>query len=379
MKKTLLFYPHNFLEMSSGTHRRFYEIAEYLKSRNHDADLLTLDGFTNSWDEASLARGKVFFNNIYICRWKAELKKRIAEKISSVSGKPALSDFATSALRSVLRQLLKKNSYHIFLNSYVYWEKLADEFPANTVKCIDIHDLITLNEHMRSGSRDFRLGRMFQQEINAINKYDYAFSISEEEMLLLQPFCSRAQFINIPVTFKENFSGKNIYKFDAIFVGSDNPFNKQGIVWFLNKVYPLLPRTMTFAVVGKVARDIEAKPNLALIPFAENLDAIYDVARMVICPILGGTGLKVKVVEALAHGKPLVTTPEGLSGILQKNDNGCIVAHNPEAFAKAMIRLASDQQHYSSVLKEGRTFFLEKFSRNASWKKLDGLFDPLSH
>lgn len=119
------------------------------------------------------------------------------------------------------------------------------------------------------------------------------------------------------------------------------------------------------------------KPSLILplFRFAENLDSLYADARMVICPVLAGTGLKVKVVEALAHGKPLVTTAGGLSGILQKNGNGCIVANKPEAFAEAMIRLLSDEQYYTSVVNQSRSFFLEKFSRKMSWKKLDRLFE----
>ena len=348
--------------MSSGTHRRFYEIAEYLKSRDLVADLLTLDGFTNSWDEASIARGKVFFKNIYVCPWKPELKKRVLNKLVTFSHRASLNDFVTPALRSMFRELLKNNFYDFFFNSYVYWAGLADDTPTKIVKVIDLHDFITLNEHMRVGTRDFRLGVMFQQEVNAINEYDYALSISEEEMLFLQPFCSRAQFVNIPVTFNENFTDKNAYKYDAIFVGSDNPFNKKGITWFLNTVYPLLPDTMTIAMVGGITKYFEIKPNITFIPFAENLDAIYADAKMVICPLLSGTGLKVKVVEALAHGKPVVTTTGGLSGILQKEQNGCILADQPGSFAQAMIRLMSDQVHKAAVSNQGRTFFLKKFS-----------------
>ena len=372
-KRILVFYPHNFIEMSAGTHRRIHEIAEYFKERNIIADLLSIDGFTNNWDEDSLRTAKLFFRNIYISKWRPDLAMRIKGKWPIFRSND-LSDFAVYSLRSTLKNILSTNEYNIFFNSYVFWGKLADLFPNNVVKIIDIHDFVTLNEYMQRNKPDFTAGAMFQQEIQAINKHDHAVSISEEESLILQPFCSHAQFTTIPVSFSEKFTEKSGHKYDAVFVGSDNPFNVKGLTWFMNTVYPMLPRTMTLAMVGRITRCVEPKPNISLISHPESLDDIYADSRMAICPLMNGTGLKVKVVEALSFGKPLVTTTWGLSGILQKNNNGCILANEPAAFAQAMARLISDQQYFVDAVTQARSFFREHFTRNVCWNNFDSLF-----
>jgi glycosyltransferase involved in cell wall biosynthesis len=369
-KSILVFYPHNFFEMSSGTHRRIHEIAEYFKQRNISADLISIDGFTNAWDPEALEKGKVYFRNIYPCAWKPDPQNR-PKKSFLMSRERALYDFTTESLRSKLKELIDRNAYDFFFNSYVFWANFADLVPDSVVKIIDLHDLMTLSEFMRSNDKEFRFGMMFQQEVNAIDKHDFAISISEEETLVLEPFCTRARFINLPVSFNDNFRNNSRFTYDTMFIGSDNPFNEKGIRWFMEKVYPVLPPELRIAIVGKVTRFVEQRQNITLIPFAEQLDEVYFGTKSVFCPLLDGTGLKVKIVEALSYGKPIVTTKWGLIGILQKENNGCIRADEPDAFARAIIKLVSEKDYYEMLSAQSRTFFLQKFRRDSCWARLD--------
>ncbi len=352
-----------------------FELAEYFRDRQVAVDLISLNGFSSRedrWDEDSLKRAESYFGRLFTCDGRPTFWNRVKLHLTAARNR-SLFDFRTPALTGIFNSVVKSNRYDFFLNSYVYWEKLADDMGNGIRKIIDMHDFITLNHHFQSGEARFRLGKMLEQEVNALNKYDYCLSISEEESLLLQPFCTHAKFIDLPMSFIPQFSTYQRFQFDLMTVGSDNPFNKIGMRWFMNEVYPLLPPSLSIAVVGGIANRVIRRPNIQPIPHACNLEDIYQKARVVCCPVQSGTGLKVKVVEALSHGKPVVTTTAGLSGILQKKNNGCLVADDPRRFADSIVALVMDQSLYNAVAEQSRSFFLQKFTRETCWPKLDSI------
>lgn len=369
-KRLLAFYPHNFYEMSSGTHRRFYNLMEYFKSRGFKADLLSIDGFTNRWGTDAGRRD--FFETINTCRWNPSLVRKGAIARQMLRGR--LPDFAVCGLPEEFRRMYSAWDYDFVLVSYVYWASLAEAVGEHTVKVIDLHDFITLNQYISKGRGEFTLGRMFEDEVRAISGFDCALSISEEETLALEPFCPETRFVNVPVSFDPAFLEEGGYEFDLLFVGSDNPFNREGIAWFMDEVYPLLSPELRIAVVGKMSGFVEKKDNVTLVESVPELEGYYRRSRVVGCPLKGGTGLKVKVVEALSYGRPVVTTGWGLSGIIRKKGNGCLLADSPEEFARAVERLCKDNEEYREVKDKGKDFFLEHFSTSVCYDRLDTVF-----
>lgn len=369
-KRILIFYPHNYFEMSSGTHCRFDGLVRYFKDRGFLLDLVSISGFTNRWDEISLQKGKAFFDNISLCEWKPRRKwyQFFRKKMG------LLVDLTLPEMRTAFRKFLRYRKYDFVLISYVFFERLVDEIQGESLSVIDILDFTTLNEFLISKKTTFTFGAMFEKEVNAINKFDYALSISEEETLMLEAFCSHTEFVETPMMFPERYQSAGDYNFDIMFIGSDNVFNRDGMDWFMGRVYPLLPKTVRIAVVGKIGNFVETKPNVRLIPCTTDLDAIYRVSRVVMCPLKAGTGLKVKVIEALSYGKPVVTTKWGLTGIISKENNGCILADSETSFADALLELLVNSDHYHSVRQQGIDFFRRKFTLKACWGKLDSIF-----
>ena len=355
------------------------EITEYFKDRQVPVDLVSLNGFSSRddrWDEDSLKRAESYFERVFICDGRPTFWNRVKLRLPTAWIR-SLFDFRTPALTGTFKSVLKKNRYDFFLNSYVYWGNLADYMGNETRKIIDMHDFITLNHHYWSGKKEFRMGRMLEQEIGALDKHDYCLSISEEESILLQSFCAHAKFVDLPMSYPVRFHAQESVSYDLVTVGSDNPFNRAGMRWFMEEVYPLLPPSVSIAVVGGIANRLERRQNIRAVPYAENLDDIYHKAKIACCPVRSGTGLKVKVVEALSYGKPVVTTTAGLSGILQKEENGCMVADDPRRFAQSIMSLLHDQNVYKTVTEQGKSFFLKKFTREACWPKLDSIISSI--
>lgn len=161
-------------------------------------------------------------------------------------------------------------------------------------------------------------------------------------------------------------------EFDLVYVASDNRPNQLSSAWFFDKVYPLLPRTIRLAVVGKItAHVLPNLPNVTLIPYVEHLATVYTNARVALTPMLVGTGVKVKVVEALSYGLPVVCTERGLDGLPVKNNNGCLLAETAEEFAQHIIQLLEDQAFYKRQSEMAKKTFLQCFATEEVAKRMD--------
>ena len=148
---------------------------------------------------------------------------------------------------------------------------------------------------------------------------------------------------------------------------------------------PLCRRHWRVTVCGRVWRwldrdepDVvrEAKrAGVQRIDFAEDLDGLYARTRISVCPMQGGTGMKIKTVESMARGIPVVATVNGVDGFADKSENGCLVADSPAEFAAGMDRLLEVSAFYESRKRRMVEYFNRHFSRSVVGPVLDELFE----
>ncbi|MBI5561763.1 MAG: glycosyltransferase family 4 protein [Deltaproteobacteria bacterium] len=372
-KSVLVFYPHDFYEMSAGTHRRVYDLLAYFKNRGFTVDLLSINGYTNRWTERDAGR-RDSFDSIRLCEWRPSMTDWLGFAASRLLG--GLPDFSIKPLRRAMRELTASRRYAFVVVTYGYWGALADCVADGPVKVMNFQDCLTLSYYMAKGAGRFTLGRMFEGEVRSVSKFSCALSVSEEEALLFKPFCQETSFVNVPIFCPRRFprrpgAGSG---FDILFVGSDNPFNRGGMAWFMDEVYPLLPQGVSMLVVGRICRHVGKKDNMTLIERLDDLDGAYAGARLSICPLKGGTGMKVKVVDSLSYGIPVVTTSWGLTGMLQRRGNGCWTADTPGEFARGITTLLNDSGAYDRLRGQAEAFFDGHFSTDIAYGNLDAVF-----
>ena len=90
--------------------------------------------------------------------------------------------------------------------------------------------------------------------------------------------------------------------------------------------------------------------------------------------MISGTGVKVKVVEALAHGLPVVCNLRGTDGLPNKRLNGCLVSDDPATFADNIITLLGDQDLYVTQSALAKQLFNNSFSKSVIYHELDSAF-----
>ena len=85
--------------------------------------------------------------------------------------------------------------------------------------------------------------------------------------------------------------------------------------------------------------------------------------------------MKIKVIDSLARGIPVVTTLWGVDGFSDKHNNGCLVHDDPVEFADAINRLVRNDELYNHTAETARFYFREYLSLEANQEKLNKIFD----
>src|SRR5690606_11765618 len=138
----------------------------------------------------------------------------------------------------------------------------------------------------------------------------------------------------------------NTYEGDPVYVMSDTLLNQQGYAYFVRRVLPRVravdPR-FSLRVVGTGCAAVRPADGIDLVGPVDSLADVYAGARFAVCSLIGGTGQQVKVVEAMAHGLPVVALDDlAARSPIVDGVNG-LVASDADAFAAACLRLWSDR------------------------------------
>ena len=373
--KILYFYPENPLLFTQGNNARANKLLEYFKSRNIEVDFVGEETkeFTNEDSKKLVKNGLVkrAFLLLLFRRSKNQLKYFFFKSLPRVINRE-LKDFDRVKPKQSIqfKKIISENNYDYIIISYGYWHKLIDKIDKKNAKLIiDTHDFLT---SQFQNNKKFNLGRYFETEIKILNKFDEIFVISIDEKFTL------SQFIKKPIhIIAHGLPAKNIIKnkeIDVIYVASDNEHNVAAAKWFFEKVYPLLTKNIKITVVGKITKYINDYENVTKIGFINDLDDAYATSKIAICPMLSGTGLKIKVAEALSFGLPIVCNERGIDGLLNKTKNGCLVTNNEIEFANNITKLLENSDYYSEISNEAKTFFNETLNSDVVYKNLDAIF-----
>jgi len=109
-----------------------------------------------------------------------------------------------------------------------------------------------------------------------------------------------------------------------------------------------------------------------------DLEPVFDAARMFACPLRFGSGIKGKLLTALALGLPIVTGSIGAEGMDLTDDRTCLLADTPEAFVDAVARLDADDELWARLSTAGREHVEATFGLDVVDRQVRAVFGPLS-
>jgi len=126
---------------------------------------------------------------------------------------------------------------------------------------------------------------------------------------------------------------------DLFFIGAlDWLPNQEGLLWFINNVWPRIHKkysNLKFYLAGRNAsaeiKSIKA-PNLVFLGEVENASNFMQSHSIMVVPLFSGSGMRIKIIEAMALSKAIITTSMGLEGNPAKNNEHILIANNEEEF-----------------------------------------------
>lgn len=390
MKRVLYFFPDDITRQNAGNKARALNLLKYFSDRGFTVDFASVndDRAINAKDRAiSFLKDHDVTANIYLLPRKPGknnpvfyfLRYKLWDLFYYLFAFPLWSNipaYLTLKLKNAFKQILRQNSYDYIIISYVHSAGLVSDrsLTGGARLIIDTHDFLTAQF---KNKRNFNLGATFADEINRLNTFDEIWAISPEEEYVFNQFC-KPLVRYIPMMMDappENLKPASDRKYDLIYVGNDNEHNILSIKWFFKEVYPLLPSTLRILMIGKITNHIGDDYPVEKILFAESLIPYYADSKIALCPMLQGTGVKIKVVEALAFALPVVCTSRGVDGLPHTQNNGCLVSDNAGQFAQNIKTLLSDGELYLQQSSQATTLFNNYFESNAVYKLLDKTFN----
>jgi polysaccharide biosynthesis protein PslH len=159
-----------------------------------------------------------------------------------------------------------------------------------------------------------------------------------------------------------------------LFTGSmHHPPNPNGVRWFADEVWPAVIRELPQAklvIVGRgpqrKVRPLAARQGIEVVGPVPSMAPHFERATAVVVPLLSGSGTRLKILEALASGRAVLSTTVGAEGLELAAGTDLLVEDDPERFARAAVRLLTDAQLRGSLVEAGRAAVLERYD----WRQL---------
>ena len=209
--------------------------------------------------------------------------------------------------------------------------------------------------------------RMRRFEAWACEQASLCLTITEEDAQRVRHLAPDAQVSVSPAGVDlERYSPRPMSEEEGtvVFVGAlDWPPNIDGIRWFRTKIWSRIAQavpTARWIVVGKTPPpDIlhwpEEDRNIHVTGFVEDVRPYLHSASVVIVPLRSGGGMRLKILEAMAAGKAVVSTPMGVEGIPARAGEEIVLANPDRSFGVEVIRLLQDSAERKRIAKAART------------------------
>ncbi len=162
--------------------------------------------------------------------------------------------------------------------------------------------------------------------------------------------------------------------------------NLEGIRWFLNHVWPCVCRAVPSASLHIAGRGAPAKARRWLRGHMVSFDGEVEDARsymasmnVIIAPLFAGSGLRIKIIEAMSIGRTVVATPVAVSGLPARDRREIIIAAEPGSFCSALTEALQDPVLRTSTAEAAVALVQNRYNNLARTAELLEFYKDLNH
>ncbi len=290
--------------------------------------------------------------------------------------------FKDKKLKKKITELLDQNIYDTVIFESIYTLPYIDLFINKGCKVIlRAHNVEHEIWNQLSQQASFFLKKWYFKklsdqlrnfELNELKKLDGIIAISEEDAKFFHQFTPKVNVTAIPTAVKTDFNVPNYELNDFYFLGAmDWRPNKEGVQWLLDKVVMQGLKVVRLHLAGKSLKKGEiTHPSVVCHGEIENAKDFIDQHGICLIPMLSGSGIKIKLLENMAMGKPIISTTEGVRGVPVENGKHVIIADNPEEYRSAMYELSLSKGLRKKLGSNAKQFVIHNFGENKVTRRL---------
>jgi glycosyltransferase involved in cell wall biosynthesis len=226
------------------------------------------------------------------------------------------------------------------------------------------------------------------QELAYLPYFDAVVTFSEDDRRVLLSHLPSAEVhtspfpipadVGVAKEVSDDFNGQFLFVAQE---GHDP--NKDALEWLLKDIWPVIVRELPLArliVVGKWSRSTQAHfatPSVSFAGFVDDLSATLRGGVMLV-PLRIGSGIRVKILVALAQGVPVVTTPVGGEGLIARDDEELLLRGSASEFASAAIQLAQKPELRRRLAAAGLATVSKNYSAESVRQRRNEIYTALA-
>jgi O-antigen biosynthesis protein len=228
--------------------------------------------------------------------------------------------------------------------------------------------------------------RLLRYEISAVENAEIVVVMSEHDKAELGKFADTHSIHAIPNGVDcSQFSPQNDQREPGsiLFVGffRHEP-NVQAVDYFCRDVLPLIRKDrpdVRLQIVGASPpvkiQQLANEPGIDVLGKVDDISAYYRKCAVFVAPILKGSGTRLKILEAMASGSPVVSTTVGAEGLDVRDGKHLLIGDTPEAMADAVKTLLSNQELTKSIAAQARKLVVARYDWDAIAAQLLSIYD----
>jgi glycosyltransferase involved in cell wall biosynthesis len=220
------------------------------------------------------------------------------------------------------------------------------------------------------------------READACRRADLTVAVSDEDRVRLNEIAPEAATASIPTGVDTAYfkpSGPTPIPGRLVFSGSmDWQPNEDAVIYFTDTILPLVREEIpdaSFTVVGRNPsarlREFAARTGIALTGTVDDVRPYLDEGDVYVVPLRAGSGTRLKIFEALAMGKAVVSTTVGAEGLSVTPGRDVVLADAPEDLAAAVISLLRDPTRKAALGRAGQALVRTHYS----WEQVARVFE----
>ncbi len=227
-----------------------------------------------------------------------------------------------------------------------------------------------------------------EYEIDILDKIDALVSINPDELKHYRRLGYQGPALTIPFGIKaEEYSPNHVNREpkSVFHLGSmDWIPNQEGIKWFLDEVWPKViqkePDLILYLAGRSMPEDLAntEQQGVEVVGEVESARAFMRSKSIMIIPLLSGGGMRVKMIEALALEKCVVSTTMGANGVQVRDGKTALIANSPGDFAKAILKAVGNAQLVDELGSAGRKLVLDSYNSEVLAQRLHKFMKELA-